>query len=146
MEQNKRNYPINMFRVCIDIGGKDAKGRVYSPMCEEEMIFTGIGELVLKMDKLFDSKGYPQAFQDKRSFENAKKTDNAYRGIPKAVRVAESILDKSGEHCTYDIAVESRRNTSWQGVIYDADGVEQGDFHGEMELLEKLTKFTHGEK
>lgn len=139
MEQKKKVYPINRFRVCIDSGEGDVRGRVYSPLCTEEIPFTGIGELLLKMDKLFDSMGYPQAFQDKRSFENSKKTDNLYRGIPKALRDSESILEKSGEHCTYDIAVESRRYTSWQGMIYDTKGCEQGSFHGEMELLEKLT-------
>ncbi len=140
MDKSKRFYSVNMFRVCIDAYQGDISGRIYSPMSVKEITFAEIGELLLKMDKLFDSIGYPQAFQNKRSFEDERQIDNAYRGIPKAVRDAESILDKSGECCTYDIQVISRRNTSWQGVIYGTDGAELGEFNGEVELLEQLTK------
>lgn len=130
---------MNMFRVCIDTCAGDISGYAHSPLCEEEIVFTGIGELLLKMDKLFDSVGYPQGFQDKRSFENEKRGDNAYRGIPRAVRQTENILEQIGGCCTFDIMVESRRNTSWQGAIYDGEGCEHGRFNGEVELLEKLT-------
>lgn len=140
MENNKRFYSVNMFRVCIDTYQEDISGSVYSPLSVDEIAFTGIGELLLKMDKLFDAIGYPQAFQDKRSFEGGKKLGNSYKGIPKAVRSVDSILDKTGESCTYDIEVVSRRNTSWQGVIYDVNGNEQGKFNGEVQLLEKLTE------
>lgn len=140
MVNSKGLYPVNMFRVCIDTHKEDISGRVHSPICVEEIVFTGIGELLLKMDKLFDSIGYPQAFQNKRSFENREQLSNAYKGIPKAVREPEGILKQVGQCCTYDIAVVSRRNTSWQGIIYDVDGLEQGKFNCEVELMEKLTR------
>lgn len=142
MNQSKRFYSVNMFRVCIDIYAEDICGKVYSPMSVEDITFQGIGELLLKMDRLFDSIGYPQAFQNKRSFDEHDTSGNAYRGIPKAVRDVETILDKEGQCCTYDIEVISRRNTSWQGVVYTMEGVEQSRFDGEVELLENLTKLT----
>lgn len=141
MEQSKSTYSVNMFRICIDVCGEYISGSAHSPLCREEIAFTGIGELLLKMDKLFDSIGYPQAFQNKRSFEEIKSADNAYRGIPKPIRTAEEILEKCGELCTYDIEVISRRNTSWQGIIYDTDGAEKARFDGDVKLLEKLAEF-----
>lgn len=141
MEQSKRVYSVNMFRVCTDVCGEYISGSAHSPLCKEEIAFTGIGELLLKMDKLFDSIGYPQAFQNKRSFEDVKSIDNAYRGIPKPVRKDEDIFGKHGKLCTYDVEVTSRRNTSWQGIIYDTDGVEKARFDGEVKLLEKLAEF-----
>lgn len=140
MDQSNRIYSVNMFRVCIDTCQGDISGCAHSPICEREVAFTGIGELLLKMDKLFDSIGYPQAFQNKRSFEEGKNPENLYRGIPKPIRKNEDILEKRGLLCTYDIAVESRRNTSWQGIIYDVEGKEAGRFNGEVELLEQLAK------
>lgn len=138
MEDQKRYYPVNMFRVCIDRYQEDISGRVCSPVSEEDIPFSGIGELLVKMDKLFDDIGYPQAFQDKRSFEEEKSMGNVYRGIPEAVRDVRGILEQKGICCTYDISVESRRNTSWQGVIYDVAGGKREKFKGEVELLEKL--------
>lgn len=138
MEDREQNFLANMFRVCIDSYQEDISGRAYSPLCEEDISFVGIGELLLKMDRLFDYMGYPQAFQNKRSFEEAPEYMNAYRGIPQNVRGIDSILQQKGRHATYDISVESRRNTSWQGIIYNMDGTEQGEFSGEVELLAKL--------
>lgn len=140
MNQGKRFYSVNMFRVCMDACGDYINGNAHSPMCKEKIAFSGIGELLLKMDKLFDSIGYPQAFQNKRSFEDGKGIDNTYRGIPKPVRMPEEILGEYGQVCTYDIEVISRRNTSWQGIIYDVDGTEKTRFDGEMQLLEKLAE------
>lgn len=140
MEDRKRFYFPNMFRVCIDFNQGDVRGRAYTPLCEDEIVFTGIGELLLKIDRLFDAIGYPQAFQNKRSFDGGQETGNAYKGIPKSVRDPESIWQQMGLCCTYDIAVESRRNTSWQGVIYDSDGAEQGRFNGEVELMAQLVQ------
>lgn len=138
MEDRERCFCANMFRVCVDSYREDIGGRAYSPLCEEEISFSGIGELLLKMDRLFDQIGYPQAFQHKRSFDGEKGHTNAYRGIPQIVKDTDSILLQIGQHSTYDIAVESRRNTSWQGIIYDLNGVKQGKFDGEVEMLAKL--------
>lgn len=140
MENRKRFYFVNMFRVCIDSYQGDISGRAYSPLCEKEISFAGIGELLLKMDQLFDRIGYPQAFQNKRSFGKNPNVPNAYRGIPKSVRDTDSIMQQMGRRCTYDITVESRRNTSWQGIIYDSEGTEQGRFNGEVEMLAKLAE------
>lgn len=135
MENSKKFYSANMFRVCIDAYKEDISGRLYSPLSTEEITFGGVGELLLKMDKLFDKVGYPQAFQNKRSFDGVQDIGNAYRGIPKVLRTGEDIMAQVGEYSTYDVEVTSRRNTSWQGVIYTAEGVRKGEFNGEVELL-----------
>lgn len=140
MEHNRRSYTVNTFRVCIDACREDISGRVYSPMCEGEVSFAGVGELLVKMDKLFDEVGFPQAFQDKRSFGTGQDRSNVYRRIPKIKRNAEKIWDQTGKCRTFDIVVESRRNTSWQGSIFDPSGKECGKFNGEVELLVRLTR------
>lgn len=140
MEKQKGGYPVNWFRVCVDSCGPVIAGRVISPMCKEEIGFVGLGEMVLRMDKLFDNMGYPQAFQDKRSFEKVQCGGNVYRGIPEPVFSTEVLRQSSGMVCTYDISVESRRNTSWQGVLWDINGERLADFNGEVQLLDHLEK------
>lgn len=140
MERNKKIYPVNMFRICIEKIQGDIGGQIFSPLSAEAINFSDIGDLLLKMDKLFDKVGYPQAFQTKRTFAEEKKQENAYRGIPRAVRDVESILSQRGTNGTYDILVVSRRNTSWQGEVYGLPGDKKGEFNGEVELLALLTE------
>lgn len=138
MEANKKYYPPNAFRVCIDGKGTDISGRIYTPLCQDVIEFQGIGEILLKMDALFDSAGYPQAFQEKRTFEEKKERDNRYSGIPSAKQSVENIQAIQGRLYTTDIIVRSRRNTTWQGSVYAVDGVQISEFSGEVELLKTL--------
>lgn len=128
-------YPLNAFRICADRIDEDVAGRVFSPLRLECIAFRGMGELLVKMDELFDKVGYPQAFQDKRSFDKDRERVNLYRGIPEGELKPTDIVDKCGIVKTYDVIVNSRKNTSWQGTVYNADGTFVADFNGEIALL-----------
>lgn len=134
---SKTYFPPNAFRVCVDDRGNDIIGRVYSPLSESEILFEGIEQLLLKMDKVFDEAGYPQAFQSKRSFEE-QTPGNAYRGIPQALLQPEVIAAQKGRRNTFDFVVESRRNSSWQGYITVLETGERHVFQGDMDLLALL--------
>lgn len=133
-----RKFPPNAFRICVDTVGVDIAGRIYSPMSSDVINFVSVGEILVKMDELFDKYGYPQAFQDKRSFDNYKEQDNLYKGLPKTIRPVEDILSKAGKAMTYDMIVKSRQNTSWQGNLYDSKGNNIKEFDGEVEILALL--------
>ena len=140
MGKNNRYYPLNMFRVCVNGSGSQWRGTAISPLSGRDIMFSDITELIVAMDKLFDEKGYPQSFQCKRSFLKGQEESNFYQGIPNAERTAEEILSRRGETGTCDIMVRSRRNTSWQGEVYNAEGEEIGSFDGDVELLDLLTR------
>ena len=143
MEFTHKYYPPNAFRICVDEIGEDVKGTVFSPLQTEEISFGGMTELLVKMDELFDKVEYPQAFQDKRSFDEGKESGNLYRGIPASQRTAPEILDKSGRCNTFDVLVQSRKNTSWQGEVYDAKGEFLGGYDGEIALLDCIIEASH---
>lgn len=134
----KRYYPLNAFRICADKIDNDVEGRIFTPLQAECIYFCGMGELLVKMDELFDCVGYPQAFQDKRSFESGKERMNLYRGIPRGIMKAEEIVSQTGMQKTFDVIVNARRNTSWQGSVYMSDGSFVKDFKGEIEMLESI--------
>ena len=136
----KKYYPPNAFRICIDAIQEDIEGRIYSPLLAEEIPFVSVGEILVKMDELFDRFGYPQAFQDKRSFDSDRDSVNLYRGLPKTEQETGRILTQSGKLQTLDMIVKSRQNTSWQGALYDVEGVLLSEFDGEVELLSTLIK------
>lgn len=142
MVGNTEYYPPNTFRVCIDRIDGDISGRIYSPLSPTVIAFDGIDRMLLKMDGLFDKAGYPQAFQEKRSFSRELETGNRYMGLPKIFWNAAQIRGERGKLHTLDIEVCSRRNTTWQGSVYK-DGEKRMDFSGDMELLKLLR---HGSK
>lgn len=134
MEEKTNCFPLNGIRICIDNKDSNMEGRAYSPLWKACITFCGLEELLLKADKVFDEKGYPQAFQEKRSFLGKKCRPAAFRGLPSPETDEKTILSQQGMLETYDIVVESRRNTSWQGCVYKA-GKKIGDFCGELELI-----------
>lgn len=136
----EKYYPLNAFRICADAIGDDVEGRVFSPLKAESISFRGMGELLVKMDELFDRVGYPQAFQDKRSFDKDKERVNLYRGIPEGELKPADIIRESGKVRTFDVVVNSRKNTSWQGCVQTDDGTVLGDFDGEIALLAIILK------
>lgn len=140
MDGMKDYYPLNMFRLCIDNNKKNIGGRAFSPLTEQTISFSDVTELLLEMDKLFDRVGYPQAFQEKRSFAEESENSNVYRGKPEAMQKNRLILEKTGKVDTYDILVVSRRNTTWQGEVYDMNKNKVGSFIGDVDLLGILTE------
>ena len=135
-------YPLNAFRICGDRINDDVEGRVFSPLKSDVIRFSGMADLLVKMDELFDRVGYPQAFQDKRSFDSGKEQGNLYRGMPKTEHDDEKILRQAGREGTFDIIVKSRQNTSWQGALYNKEGILLKEFNGEVELLAGMIELT----
>ncbi|MBQ8038441.1 MAG: hypothetical protein IJ274_00955 [Lachnospiraceae bacterium] len=135
-------YPLNAFRICADRIDDDVEGRVFSPLKPDVIRFSGMTGLLVKMDELFDRVGYPQAFQDKRSFDGIKEHTNLYRGIPEGEMSPALILEQTGEQKTFDVLVISRKNTSWQGELYNEDNAFLKSFNGEIELLESIVRFS----
>ncbi len=135
MFKESEQYPMNAFRICVNECEGDIGGVAYSPLTEEIISYNGAEDLMIKMDRLFDACGYPQAFQERRSFSVDERRPVSYQGIPKASPDARVIQKEHGKVGTYDIMVTSRRRVSWQGVIYE-NGVKAEEFHSDMEFLQ----------
>ena len=133
----RQDYPANGFRICVDTEEQDMAGRIYSLLAPEVITYSGWNELFLKMDAVFDQVGYPQAFQEKRSFTGGTKAAS-YQGSPKLLQPYEAVTHERGLLWTVDVVVISRRDTSWQGIVYDLDRQELGQFDGELGLMKIL--------
>ncbi|WMJ83225.1 hypothetical protein ACS3UN_09120 [Oscillospiraceae bacterium LTW-04] len=124
-------YPASAMRVCVDrLSGTEISGRAYCPQLEEPIVFKDLSMFLLMADRALDRRGYPLAFQKKRSFLEERMVDGAeslYKEV-KPIRQHEQVIDVSamrGEICTFLVHVLSRRNCSWQGRI---DWIDDGDF------------------
>lgn len=137
MEDGKKEqiFPMNAVRLCVDRYGADMQGRIYSRMSEEPLVFTNCSEMLLRADALFDECGYPQTFQEKRSFLEGERSPGRY-AVPQAVMGSEEIRSQKGQYYTLDIIVWSRRRAGWQGKLQHPDGTMLAEFQSELELLE----------
>ena len=130
-------FPMNMVRLCIDKYGVDIAGRVYSKLSPEPLIFDGCGEMLLRMDDMFEKSGYPQSFQEKRSFRKEDRRGGR-RNLPEDLLADEELEKQSGDCGTFEILVQSRMRTGWQGLLMHTDRTLITRFRSEIELLECL--------
>ncbi len=133
--KDRKIFPINLVRICIDVyQNAEISGRMYSKMQAEEIVFHSCSELLLKVDRMFDENGFPQAFQQKRTFKD-RGTCKCYSGMPAEHMSDENIDKQCGETATFDLVVQTRCRTGWQGILWKTDATEGGRFGSEMELL-----------
>lgn len=147
-------YPASAMRVCVDrLSGMTVGGRAYCPQLEEPIIFEDLGLFLLLADKALDRRGYPLAFQKKRSFSTECGDEEAapLQRTGKFPRQHEQVIDVSamrGELCTFLVHVLSRRNSSWQGRIDWIDDGGFDNFNSELAFLRKagrhLTQLSSG--
>lgn len=127
-------YPANAVRICVDeCRDCDVQGRIYSKFLKEPLLFRNCGELLLKADYMFDKNGFPQTYQKRRCFGDRKEEEHPVS--PEEMVGDEVILEQSGSHSTFDVIVQSRKKSSWQGVLKTRDGTPDTQFRSEMELL-----------
>lgn len=93
------------------------------------------------MDALFDQTGYPQSFQEKRSFKKVSAPNAAYRGVPATDVMYQDMQQYCGEIATLDVLVESRRNAGWQGRVFSTEGQCLGEYDGEWGLIDIIQKY-----
>lgn len=133
-----KKYPSNAIRVCIDQYEEEMTGRAYTPLCAEEVPFTGVQELLIKLDNVFDESGYPQTYTAKRTFHKPVWRKKQYQGIPEPYLSTQDILNQKGSWKTFDVIINTRRNASWQGILHNKSEGITIKFNGELELLKGL--------
>lgn len=130
----------NLIRICVDSYTPDAvEGRVYNPTSEEPIAFWDWGKLMVDVDYMFDCIGYPQAFQNKRTF-NKEKESYSYNYKPEAKVSEKWFFNQEGAFATYNVYILSRQFSSWQGDICDKENEMIGHFSDALELLDILLK------
>lgn len=137
-------YMLNCLRVCIDQyeSAQAAKGRAYSPLQKAVIEFEDLVEMIAKADKLFDEKGYPQSFQDKRAF-NGRKQCSSFVWNPQPLRESKDIIRHRGKIGTYDILIISRRHAAWQGILKDENKNIVGKFNDILQIISYIEHLNH---
>lgn len=130
-----------ILHVCFDDvqdGVREARGTISGIALEGASSFKSIQEFLFLIDKLLDRIGKPQASRAKREDFNGKITYSSYVSDPTIYHKSEEILARRGSGKTYNILFNSRYYSSWQGILFDADGNEVGRFSSDLQLLKLL--------
>ena len=120
----------NSFRitvVCIDeYEKKIPHGRIYNNYLEKGVEFTGVIDLLKKIELLLEEMNCPQSFSERRVFRPS--------NIPlKASQTDEDV--KEGKLATFSIRLLFRQNASWQGSVIWHEGRTEESFRSVLELL-----------
>ncbi len=91
-------------------------GEFYHSYSEQPVPFQGIGQMTLRMEKLFDWLRFPYPGTNNRSFGEipppTRETHERNR-----IMSDEVLLSKHGDIGTFIVRVQHRQNSSWQGRI-----------------------------
>ena len=138
MPESPSSYHAAAIRVCVDTLDpirRVATGRLLNQWIPRPLEFSDLGQLLLQAERILDIQGFPQAYQRKRSFSvpsgnPSEKADESEQGIdPAVVEAAHGMVR------TFSIIVETRMNTTWQGLINWLDVTPMVHFDSALELI-----------
>lgn len=148
-ENTYKEFPKTSIRICIDSYDDELmKGRICGIALADEISFSGIANLVVKVDDAFNRIGQPQPFQVLRSFQDGD-SYQTYKGDPNCFFKSEEISQREGKLVTVDMIMLSRKRAEWQGIIKNTEGQVIGEFDTILEcvkLFESIIMISEGYK
>ena len=118
------------------------RGLLYSQYLEEPYEFFSYMRMIEKMEEIFDSKKFPQAFMTPRKFSDAKpgiKKREAERNDTMKDAIKQNQQEETaGSKCTFEITVKFRQNATWQGQILWAEKNLKQNFRSVLEMLKLM--------
>ena len=118
------------------------RGLLHSQYLEEPYEFFSYIRMIEKMEEIFDSKKFPQAFMTPRKFSNAK-TGEKKREAERNDNMKDTVKpiaqeEVAGSKCTFEITVKFRQNATWQGQILWAEKNLKQNFRSVLEMLKLM--------
>ena len=94
----------------------ELSGEFYHSYSRTPVPFQGIGQMTLRMEKLYDWLRFPYPGTNSRSFGNVPKAEGR-KPERKKIMSDDTLLTKHGDIGTFIVRVQHRQNSSWQGRI-----------------------------
>lgn len=110
------------------------RGRIYHDSREEGTAFTGLSEMILILEKLFDEIHYPMKSVDHRNFTGKKRWD--FKAETKEAGNSSLSPQHRGKQADFMLHVKYRYHATWQGVIVQSGTEKSASFLSLMELMD----------
>jgi hypothetical protein len=115
------------------------RGELHSQYLEYPYVFFDLIRMIERMEEVFNSKGFPQAFLKPRTFNEAGRMDRKNKQLKndamKDIMDVNNTEVPDGSKCTFEIAVRFRQNATWQGQITWAEKNLKQNFRSVLEML-----------
>ncbi len=143
-DSEERIYGKNLVCICInDAGDDDMKGVIWTPFEKEPLSFTGVYNMIMQMDDLYDYWDFPQRTTSYRTFGKKDKTKDYHN--PNSIRKREeirSIKSFRGDRATFLVQVKFRQHSSWQGQVLWVEKKKKLHFRSTLELMKLIGSVT----
>ena len=116
------------------------QGEIFNPYCEGPLAFDGLGELVLKVDSLYDDLQFPQKDREDRCFVRKKKKKYDHLAPYEPHYYVRRKVDYPTDRCgiTLLLCTRFRRNGSWQGTISWLSENTQSNFISTLQCMKLI--------
>ena len=118
------------------------RGELHSIYLDTPFEFTSLVRMIEKMEEIFDTKGFPEAFLSSRTFGGKKyeaSKSSAERGeVMKSKTEQQKQKEPGSSKCTFEITVKFRQNATWQGQILWAEKNLKQNFRSVLEMLKLM--------
>lgn len=124
--------------LCINGSNEgDLSGVFYHSYSTESVPFSGIGQMVLRMEKLYDYLRFPYPGTNSRTFGEEKKLTRISEERKK-IMSDDALLSKHGDIGTFIVRVQHRQNSSWQGRITWMEEDKTVQFRSVWEMIKLI--------
>jgi hypothetical protein len=126
----------------VTYGKTHLRGVLHSVFLDAPYEFTSHMQMIEKMEEIFDTKDFPEAFMSARSFGVARQStkihevsgyeymkDMVSTGVP---------FEHGDSRSTFEITVKFRQNATWQGQILWAEKNLKQNFRSVLEMLKLM--------
>lgn len=132
--------------VCVDdYIGYELRGKFYHGYSAEPVPFATAGELLFKLENLFNLLNFPYAATNIREFDGGSRRQverpiQIKRNTEERARIMsdKDILSKHGDEGTFIVRVQQRQNSSWQGRITWVDEDKTVYFRSVWEMMKLI--------
>ena len=135
---------IQMKTEIITYGKGAIRGELYSRYLEEPYVFVDMFNMIQKMEEIFDTNGFPQAFLSPRYFKGGKHGIRKISGERNDTMSQEIHNDAEAKKCTFEVTVRFRQNATWQGQILWAEKNVKQNFRSVLEMLKLMDEALSG--
>ncbi|MCL2046451.1 MAG: hypothetical protein FWG88_08720 [Oscillospiraceae bacterium] len=109
---------------------------------EKPYAFTSFLQMIERMEEVFDTTGFPEAFMTPRAFNDEKRKKNK-RELDVNADMSESfnmksLSDSGNPRCTFEINVRFRQNATWQGQILWVEKNQRQNFRSVLEMIKLM--------
>lgn len=135
-----RLFAPNLLSACIDSSGNgDYQGCIWQQYDSQPILFDGMVDMILQMDKLFDMWGFPQQGVKTRSFVDIATPPRKVNILDKDQKIQKfDVQEKIGKCGTFLIQVKYRQNASWQGEVVWKEQNKRMHFRSVLELMKMI--------